>query len=54
MQGLFRFWPAGRKEAFMSDSYQPIYDAIRSRIGGCDVGQPWKWQSAQHSTMPGT
>ncbi|WEM01112.1 MULTISPECIES: hypothetical protein [Delftia] len=23
----------------MSDSYQPIYDAIRSRIGGCDVGQ---------------
>ncbi len=23
----------------MSDSYQPIYDAVRSRIQGCDVGQ---------------
>lgn len=23
----------------MNDTYQPIYDAIRSRIGGCDVGQ---------------
>lgn len=22
----------------MSDSYQAIYDAVRSRIGGCDVG----------------
>lgn len=23
----------------MSDSYQAIYDAVRSRIQGCDVGQ---------------
>jgi hypothetical protein len=23
----------------MSDSYQPIYDAVRSRISGCNVGQ---------------
>lgn len=22
----------------MSDSYQAVYDAVRSRIGGCDVG----------------
>lgn len=22
----------------MSDSYQPIYDAVRSRIHGCDIG----------------
>lgn len=23
----------------MSDTYQPIYDAVRSRINGCDIGQ---------------
>ncbi|HEP8326530.1 hypothetical protein ACP3VF_10335 [Pseudomonas paraeruginosa] len=23
----------------MSDSYQAIYDAVRSRFGGCDVGE---------------
>lgn len=23
----------------MSDSYQPIYDAVRSRIHGCDIAQ---------------
>lgn len=23
----------------MSDSYQAVYDAVRSRIGSCDVGQ---------------
>ena len=23
----------------MSDSYQPIYDAVRSRLSGCDVGE---------------
>ncbi len=22
----------------MSDSYQPIYDAVRSKLGGCDMG----------------
>lgn len=21
------------------DTYQPIYDAVRSKIGGCDIGQ---------------
>lgn len=26
----------------MSDSYQPIYDAVRSRISGCDVGQAFE------------
>lgn len=23
----------------MSDTYQPVYDAVRSRIYGCDVGE---------------
>lgn len=23
----------------MSDSYQAVYDAVRSRFGGCDVGE---------------
>lgn len=23
----------------MTDTYQPIYDAVRSRINGCDIGQ---------------
>lgn len=22
----------------MTDAYQPIYDAVRSKLGGCDVG----------------